>query len=50
MAVSAKREKLPNQTFASPCSSGVEHFLGKEEVAGSNPAIGSTIKVCAEKQ
>ena len=23
------------------CSSGVEHFLGKEEVAGSNPAIGS---------
>ena len=25
------------------CSSGVEHFLGKEEVAGSNPAIGSTI-------
>ena len=24
-----------------PCSSGVEHFLGKEEVAGSNPAIGS---------
>ena len=26
------------------CSSGVEHFLGKEEVAGSNPAIGSKIK------
>ena len=25
------------------CSSGVEHFLGKEEVAGSNPAIGSTM-------
>ena len=24
------------------CSSGVEHFLGKEEVAGSNPAIGSS--------
>ncbi len=23
------------------CSSAVEHFLGKEEVAGSNPAIGS---------
>ena len=23
------------------CSSGVEHFLGKEEVAGSNPATGS---------
>ena len=29
------------------CSSGVEHFLGKEEVAGSNPAIGSLIcNVC----
>ena len=27
------------------CSSGVEHFLGKEEVAGSNPAIGSLTKV-----
>ena len=26
------------------CSSGVEHFLGKEEVAGSNPAIGSKRK------
>ncbi len=26
------------------CSSGVEHFLGKEEVAGSNPAIGSTLR------
>ncbi len=25
------------------CSSGVEHFLGKEEVAGSNPAIGSSV-------
>ena len=25
------------------CSSGVEHFLGKEEVAGSNPAIGSNL-------
>ena len=23
------------------CSSGVEHFLGKEEVTGSNPVIGS---------
>ena len=31
--------RLPLQ--ACPCSSGVEHFLGKEEVAGSNPAIGS---------
>ena len=27
--------------FNRPYSSGVEHFLGKEEVAGSNPAIGS---------
>ena len=25
-----------------PCSSGVEHFLGKEEVTGSNPVMGST--------
>ena len=32
--------RLPLQNR--PCSSGVEHFLGKEEVAGSNPAIGST--------
>jgi hypothetical protein len=24
-----------------PRSSGVEHFLGKEEVAGSNPVAGS---------
>ena len=31
--------RLPLQIC--PCSSGVEHFLGKEEVAGSNPAIGS---------
>ena len=23
------------------CSSGVERFLGKEEVTGSNPVIGS---------
>ncbi len=29
------------------CSSGVEHFLGKEEVAGSNPAIGSNDKLAA---
>ena len=32
------RSKISRQ-----CSSGVEHFLGKEEVAGSNPAIGSII-------
>ena len=31
--------RLPLQNCL--CSSGVEHFLGKEEVAGSNPAIGS---------
>ncbi len=30
--------------FICLCSSGVEHFLGKEEVAGSNPAIGSKFK------
>ena len=33
--------RLPLQIC--PCSSGVEHFLGKEEVAGSNPAIGSIL-------
>ena len=27
------------------CSSGVEHFLGKEEVTGSIPVIGSEIKL-----
>ena len=32
--------RLPLKYFRL-CSSGVEHFLGKEEVAGSNPAIGS---------
>ncbi len=26
-----------------PHSSGVEHFLGKEEVTGSNPVVGSTV-------
>ena len=29
----------------SRCSSEVEHFLGKEEVTGSIPVIGSTISV-----
>ncbi len=34
--------RLPlKSTAVCQCSSGVEHFLGKEEVAGSNPAIGS---------
>ena len=34
--------RLPlNNDVQCLCSSGVEHFLGKEEVAGSNPAIGS---------
>ena len=40
--------RLPLQknrhTLFCQCSSGVEHFLGKEEVAGSNPAIGSKIQ------
>ena len=27
--------------YLSRCSSGVERFLGKEEVTGSNPVIGS---------
>ena len=37
---------LFNSTFAmSLCSYGseVEHFLGKEEVPGSNPGIGSSV-------
>jgi hypothetical protein len=29
----------------SRCSSAVEHFLGKEEVMGSSPIIGSGIKI-----
>ena len=33
--------RLPLNEQNCLCSSGVEHFLGKEEVAGSNPAIGS---------
>ena len=42
--------RLPLQRFRKRhnyrclCSSGVEHFLGKEEVAGSNPAIGSKVE------
>ena len=27
-----------------PHSSGAEHFLGKEEVPGSNPGVGSRLK------
>jgi hypothetical protein len=27
------------------CSSGVERFLGKEEVTGSNPVIGSNKRI-----
>ena len=30
-----------SRSFSSRCSSGVERFLGKEEVTGSNPVIGS---------
>ena len=30
-----------NLNLKSRCSSGVERFLGKEEVTGSNPVIGS---------
>ena len=29
------------ECLKSRCSSGVERFLGKEEVTGSNPVIGS---------
>ena len=35
--------------FASRCSSGVERFLGKEEVTGSIPVIGSEKKkICKD--
>jgi hypothetical protein len=34
----------------SRCSSGVEHFLGKEEVMGSNPINGSIYIVPAEQR
>ena len=30
------------------CSSGVERFLGKEEVTGSNPVIGSSLRILEE--
>ena len=36
------REFEPRLPLYCQCSSGVEHFLGKEEVTGSNPVIGST--------
>jgi hypothetical protein len=35
-------ESSRRQTGKSRCSSGVEHFLGKEEVMGSIPINGST--------
>ena len=31
------------------CSSGVERFLGKEEVTGSIPVIGSIVKTIKKK-
>lgn len=37
------------QLFLSRCSSGVECFLGKEEVTGSNPVIGSKANVNLSK-
>ena len=42
-AIAGKREvELVFDTrFVGPRSSGVEHFLGKEEVTGSNPVVGS---------
>ena len=44
LAFQAKgREFEPRLPLNCLCSSGVEHFLGKEEVAGSNPAIGSIL-------
>ena len=39
------KSKLPKSEIkTSRRSSGVEHFLGKEEVMGSNPIVGSSIK------
>ena len=32
-----------NREGYGPHSSGVEHFLGKEEVPGSNPGVGSRL-------
>ena len=34
-------ENPKSEMEISRCSSGVEHFLGKEEAMGSNPIIGS---------
>ncbi len=36
--------------LSSPCSSGVEHFLGKEEVTGSIPVMGSSKDFCEINQ
>ncbi len=36
-------ESITAHTTLCLCSSVVEHFLGKEEVPGSNPGIGSKI-------
>ena len=33
---------LVSRLSRSPHSSGVEHFLGREEVTGSNPVVGSS--------
>ena len=38
-----RKSEIRNQKI-SRRSSGVEHFLGKEEVMGSNPIVGSTLK------
>ena len=35
--------RFPLQLIMSPRSSVVEHFLGKEEAAGSIPAVGSIL-------
>ncbi len=34
-----------SRSFFCRCSSGVECFLGKEEVMGSNPIIGSKLEL-----
>ena len=36
-------EGMVTRSSISQCSSAVEHFLGKEEVPGSSPGIGSDL-------
>ena len=42
-SIPAARSICPSGQGAGPGSSGVEHILGKDEVAGSIPALGSSL-------